>query len=686
MAAFFAALHVRGFGSLIRWEMRFRDYLVKHGAKNPPDPQLLFLGIDSESVSIEELDLETLFAAVPRESTDFRALTLISRQWPWPREVHALLLDKLCAAGARVVVFDLMFPKPSAEDVTFRAALDRHHDRVVVGSNFVQDDSERWVHTLPTPSLIAQTQPLDPRVAFVNFWPDPTDEKIRWARFRLSVEGLERHFQPTEVFLSLAARGVVQAGRSDLIPSGTDKDWFFRYTAPPGEGFRPLSVYQVFVPKYWERTFGNGARIRDKIVVVGPAGNWQHDEHDTPLGKMPGPEIHLNAINALLHRAFLKEAPLWVAVALIVLAGFAAWLVSLFSPEPRMQVLRGLVGNVAGVLLALAAYNYLDLYTLVIIPLLAFNLGGGACFIYEFVVERLDKERTRRTLERYVSKDVVHELLDNRQTVLNALGGSRRPITVLFSDLRGFTTLTESADAVGLVTQLNEYFQRMVRIVFANNGTLDKFIGDGLMAHWGSIVSDGEEVDACNAVRTALQMRAALAELNAEWGERGWPVLGFGIGINSGEAIVGNLGCEEKMEVSVIGDPVNLAARIEGATKQYRVDLLIGEPVAKLLGDSFVLRTVDQLRVKGKTRPVEVLTVLAEQTEETVPPEWLILYEVGVRLYRQREFTRAVELFEEAAHLCPQDFMIQEYLRRSEVYAIQPPDAEWSGVHVLSQK
>ena len=187
-------------------------------------------------------------------------------------------------------------------------------------------------------------------------------------------------------------------------------------------------------------------------------------------------------------------------------------------------------------------------------------------------------------------------------------------------------------------------------------------------------------------MRTALEMRAALARLNAEWRQRGIQTLDFGIGINSGDAIVGNLGCEEKMEVSVIGDAVNLASRIESATKQYRVDLLIGEATARLVGDVFFMRHVDHLQVKGKTRPVEVLTVLAEDHEEAMLTDWLVLYEVGVRLYRQRSFARAAELFAAAATAQPDDWLSAEYLRRAQLYAVQPPGPEWSGVQVLSEK
>jgi len=682
----------RFFQGVWRWEMQFRDFMARHGQKNPADPSLVFVGIDNDSVSMEEVDLQSLYADVPRDSSDYRALTLMSQHWPWSREVHAMLLDKLCAAGARVVVFDLLFLKPALGDDPFRAALDRHRDRVVIGSNFVQqalpDGMSAWEHTLPVPALVPQSNPLDPRVAYTNFWIDGADEKIRKARFRVTLEGQKgiRSNPKSEVFLSVAARAVTQAGLGGLVPGAPDVDWPFRFTAAPGEGFRPRPVYQLFVPKYWAANFGNGAAFRDKIVVVGPVGDWQHDEHDTPLGTMVGAELHLNAINALLHGSFLKEAPLLADVLLIVCSGLVAWFMMVLGAKPLLQASFALLGNAMWLLLTVTAFNYFHFLAVFVMPLLAFDLSMGTGLIYEFVAERLDRIRTRRFFERYVSKDVVRELLDNRKGALHVLGGARRPVTVLFSDLRGFTSLTENSDPEALVAQLNEYFKAMVRVVFAHHGTLDKFMGDGLMAHWGSIVSHGAYLDARNALRAALEMREVFAKLNAHWQSRGLPTLQFGVGLNSGEAIVGNMGCDEKMEVSLMGDAVNLASRIEGTTKHYHVDILVGGPVAELVGDKFVLRTVDTVRVKGKTASVEVFAVLSERTAETVVPEWLEVYEEAVRCYRVRRFVKAAELCRHAAQLNGGDFLIEEYLRRAESMALNPPSPGWSGIQIMDQK
>ena len=290
----------------------------------------------------------------------------------------------------------------------------------------------------------------------------------------------------------------------------------------------------------------------------------------------------------------------------------------------------------------------------------------------------------RRTFERYVSKDIVRELLDNPQTYLNSLGGLRKEITVLFSDVRSFTTLTESADAHALVSQLNEYFEAMVAIVFANHGTLDKFIGDAVMAHWGSIVTEGATVDAARAITTVLQMRGALTTLNTKWRQRGMPEMRVGFGVNHGEAIVGNLGCEARMEVTVIGDAVNLGSRLEGVTKKFNIDLCIGEKAAALVRDQFRLRSVDLLIVKGKTRPVEIFTVLGKL--DTPEPPWLARHEEATKLYRAGNFAEAEKLWREVLAEEPGDGIAETFIDRCLELQAHPPAAPWTGAYEMKSK
>ena len=271
----------------------------------------------------------------------------------------------------------------------------------------------------------------------------------------------------------------------------------------------------------------------------------------------------------------------------------------------------------------------------------------------------------RKTLERYVSRDVVKELLDNPQTYFNAVGGVRRSVAILFSDVRNFTTMTESADPQALVKQLNEYLQQMVKIVFEHSGSLDKFIGDAVMAVWGNIKSSGAHNDGRNAVAAALAMKKVLAKLNEDWKARGIKELAIGIGINYGEAIVGEMGSSEKVEFTAIGDPVNLASRLESLTKEYHLDLLLGGNLAPLVGNTYILRTVDFVAVKGKTKPVDVFTVMGDGAAQTVSmPVWLARYEDGVRLYRERKFSEAAVEFRECLRKQPDDYLSSMYLKR----------------------
>ena len=291
------------------------DAVSRAGRTTSPNSDLVFLAIDPASFSFDEVEI----ASATSDPLAARALELMRSEWPWPREVHALVLERLAQAGAKVVVFDLNFPSRTDGDEAFRLALDRYSDRVVIGSNFARAASraiggEYAEHIRPADNLIPHTVPMDDRVAYVNFWPDH-DDVIRRANFRVTFEQVQGEPSPpgAEEFLSLGARVLEKAGLGNRLPAGRGEH-LFRYTAPARQGFRPHSLFEIFVPEYWERNYRSGEFFRDKIVVIGAEGNWQHDEHATPFGSMPGPEVHLNAINAALHGEFIREFPRWNGV------------------------------------------------------------------------------------------------------------------------------------------------------------------------------------------------------------------------------------------------------------------------------------------------------------------------------------------------------------------------------------
>jgi adenylate cyclase len=662
-----------------RGEQSFEDLLRREGRKTPAPKDFVFLGIDQSTLQLPPLTGEELASS--------RGLQLLSeRPWPWSRELWALLLDRLFAAGARVVMFDLLFNPPNEGDLAFHAALDRYRDKVVVSSNF---DFENGVQAVtPNDVLIPPPQLQDDRVGFVNFWPDSIDGKTRAATYRVTdrqLVGLPPHASE-EVYESLSARALTKIGHENDVPRDF-RGHMIRFTAP--DEFQPRPLYEIFDRELWRANYANGAFFKDKIVIVGPSAQVLHDVVDTPMSPTtPGPTLHFQAMAAALSHEFLRPTPPNIGLALVCAAGLVAWLLVAFVRKP-LVCLGGLVGITAGHLLtARLLYDNTGLLLLTVPVLSSLVLSGSFSLGFEYFLERLEKLRTRRTLERYVSKNLVKEILDNPDSYYSTLRGVRVPVTILFSDLIGFTTLAEKADPEALVTQLNEYLSRMTSVIFSNGGTLDKFIGDAIMAVWGNVRSLGTAQDAKSCARAALGMRQALSQLNQAWREQGRMGLGMGIGVNHGEVIVGNIGSQDRMDPTVIGDAVNLASRLEGLTRIYGVDMLIGASVAELVRDEVYLRSVARVQVKGKTKPVDVFTFIAARGEETDPEflKWLETYDEALEKFRARDFTDAKILFSRFLEFYPDDLLAKMYLQRALEYELVPPDEAWEAVEVFTKK
>ncbi|MEQ1860100.1 MAG: adenylate/guanylate cyclase domain-containing protein [Chthoniobacteraceae bacterium] len=674
------AREYRTVSPFFRAEWAMRDLVATFGRPAVKDPRIVFLADDAPSHTLDQL-WEDEIAASP-------TLKLMKKR-VWSRQIWADVLDRLAGAGARVVAFDYMFKGEDDGDAALKAAIERHKNIVVLGSHI--DDAAVLGQQMPSiapPEKTILGEAADPRVGYVNMFPDP-DGVVRKMRFRVTREELAQKPAPPGAveYESMAARMARQAGEADKIPPGRG-DHPIRY-AYKGETLleetKPMSLYSIFVPAMWEANFQNGEFFKGKIVLIGPEGNYTKDVGESPFGTIAGPEFHLNALNALLTGEFLRSTSPAIDIALVCAGAFLAWGVIRLIRHPIVRVLTVPPVAFADFTLGVVAFNAVHVAP-VLSPVLGFAGTIIIATVWQQLIERLEKAKMRKTFERYVSRDVVKELLDNPQSYLNTIGGARKRVSVLFSDVRGFTTMTESADARALVKQLNEYFDHMVNLVFDNRGTLDKFIGDAVMAQWGGIYTEGEKEDAISAVRTAVQMRKRLAELNAQWVPRGMIALKFGIGVNHGEAIVGNLGCEAKMEVSMIGDAVNTASRLEGITKEYHLDLIIGESVEPFVRDAFFLRTVGLNQPKGKTVPLELFTVLDERQPGVQPPAWLATYEEGVQLFRKRDFATAAERFEAVLRDLPGDWLCEDYLADCRTYIAEPPPQGWTAVHVMKSK
>src|SRR5436190_2194663 len=563
-----------------RGEQSFEDLLRREGRTTPAPPDFVFLGIDQSTLQLPPLTAE--------EIATNRAFQLMTEKpFPWSREVWALLLDRLFAAGAHLVMFDMIFSPPNEGDPAFHAALDRYRNRVVLGANFDMANSAQAV--TPNGTLIPPPQLQDDRVGFVNFWADPIDGKIRAATYRVTDREL-----------------------ADL-PSDSSQE-----------------VYQ-----------------------------------------------------SLSARALAK-----IGLAIVGVAGLATWLLIVFLRRPLLCLGALVLITAAYLGAARFLYDKTGLLLLTVPVLSALLLSGLFSLGLEYAIERLEKLRTRRTLERYVSKNLVKEVLENPDSYYSSLRGVRIPATVLFSDLIGFTTLSEKADPEALVLQLNEYLSRMTSVVFSNGGTLDKFIGDAIMAVWGNVRSVGMADDAKNCARAALAMRRELRQLNQKWRGEGRMGLGMGIGINQGEVIGGNIGSQERMDPTVIGDSVNLASRLEGLTRIYGVDILVGASAAELARDEVYLRTVARVQVKGKSKPADVFTFVGSRNEEIDPEllNWLEMYEEGLEKFRARHFTDAKILFSRFLEFYPDDLLAKMYLDRALDYEQAPPDEAWDAVEVFEKK
>jgi adenylate cyclase len=376
---------------------------------------------------------------------------------------------------------------------------------------------------------------------------------------------------------------------------------------------------------------------------------------------------------------------------LVLIGGATAWTLVAFLRRPFLTFATLLLIAAAYLGLARILYDRVGLLLMVVPPMSAFLISGLSGLGFEYALERLEKLRMRRTLERYVSKNLVKEILDNPGGYYNSMLGSRKPVTVLFSDLVGFTNLSEKADPAALVAQLNRYLSSMVPMVFDNGGTLDKFIGDALMAVWGNVSSHGAAEDAKAAVRAALGMRREMPKLNAAWRAEGMQPLAFGIGINHGEAIVGNIGSYEpyeRLDPTVIGDAVNLASRLEALTRIYAVDILVGQSAAELVRDDFHFRSVARVQVKGKSEPVEVFTLVGAWKDDVDPEflKWLDIYEEGIAKFRKRDFKDAKILFSHFLEFYPDDSLGKMYLASALEYEQAPPDEAWNAVEVFKKK
>jgi adenylate cyclase len=302
----------------------------------------------------------------------------------------------------------------------------------------------------------------------------------------------------------------------------------------------------------------------------------------------------------------------------------------------------------------------------------------GSMLVFEDITA---ETRVRATMARYMSSEVVEQVLAAGEA---ELGGKTQTVSILFSDVRNFTGMSEALGARETVSLLNEYFSQMVEVVQRHGGMLDKYIGDAIMALFGAPFAKPEDAD--HALAVANGMLVTLHELNAQRQGQNKPPIDIGVGIATGEVVVGNIGSPSRMEYTVIGDSVNLASRLEGANKYYHSKILLDEATVHSLKAGNCLREIDLLRVKGKDRPVAVYESLGYLDHTAALEEAMDSFAAGLAAYRAADWERAIQRFAAALELRPEDAPSRMYIERCRHYRETPPPADWGGVWILTEK
>ena len=424
--------------------------------------------------------------------------------------------------------------------------------------------------------------------------------------------------------------------------------------------------------------------LKDKIVLVGATATGIYDLRVTPFSAVyPGVEIHATVIDNILRQNFVQR-PGWTGLidilAIIVLGLIAAPVLS------RVKAVLGLVCTLALIIIYVVINRYVftayNVWLNLVYPLLSLFLVYVGVMLYRYITEERERKKIRGTFQYYLSGPVIEEMLKDPSKL--KLGGEKKDLTVLFSDIRGFTTISEKLSPEDLVHLLNEYLTVMTDQVFKYGGLLDKYMGDAIMAVFGAPIDDPHHPALC--CKTALSMMDELKKLQKKWTDEGRPVLDIGIGINTGDMVVGNMGSEMRFDYTVMGDNVNLGSRLEGINKEYGTNIVVSEYTYRRINDEFFCRELDAVRVKGKRLPVKIYELMGERNNSDQWKEYIPLYEEGLQKYRQGRWDDAIADFEAALALHPDDYPSKMYIERCRILKEHPPEGTWDGVYTMTKK
>ncbi len=638
-------------------------------------------------------------------SVDDQTFSSIQTKWPYPRAYFTKLIQNLNEAGARLIVFDLEFTEPYAQDPKQDEELVRTAQKagnVIFAGKVVTEFGANNTMNQYVVRPFPEVKNAHISWGLVNIVEDP-DGFLR--RYLLGIP-LHGEFYPSlDVRALQALSGTEQLKDSPKklvvgkysIPKITPSTMLVNYVGP-AKTFPTYSLVNVLddfkfdigpedtdifeMHKLW-------GTFRNKIVFVGAGAEELQDVKLTPFydfagskRKMPGVEVHANALYTILHHRFIRRASVtaiylvWLLLGL--LAGFLVLFLKPIKAFPAVLLLG--LGALLGILLL---FTNETVWFPILSPLLMLGLSYLGNTFYVLGTEQREKLRYRRIFQKYVSKNVVDKMLETGR--FPEFGGHRQKLTVLFSDIRSFTSFSEQYPPEEVVRRLTDYLTAMTDIVLQNDGTLDKFVGDEIMAIFGApYFYENHALKACQAAHEMIQR---VRKTRAEYAESGETYFDIGIGINTGDMILGNLGSRQIFDYTVIGDAVNLGARLEGVNKFYRTNVILSEYTYQEVKDHVVVRELDTIRVKGKNLPVKIYELLGiDQIPEKEFELLVQVYSQALEDYRSGEWYQALKGFRKILRYFPNDGPANLYIRRSLDLLENAPPSNWEPVHNFATK
>jgi adenylate cyclase len=522
---------------------------------------------------------------------------------------------------------------------------------------------------------------------YFNMMPD-VDGTVRWFPMTIlygadffapmSLVALAHYLGNPTSYLTISQVGVedIRLGKLE-IPVDRHGRMLINYLGPPG-----------MVPTYSAKTLMEGSlpaeALKDKIVLVGATAVGIYDLRVTPFsGVSPGVEVQATVLDNLLRHNFIRVPKFGLPLMLLILLSLGVMLGLLL---PQLSAAWAFVFTlllIEGVTFSnYFLFSRLGIQLELFYPLMEIVGVYLGITMQRFLAEERERLRIRKAFESYVAPAVVQEMLKHPEAL--RLGGERRVISVLFTDIRGFTTMSEHLDPEGVVKLLHDFLNPMSNIIIDQGGTIDKYMGDAIMALFGAPLEQPDH--ARQACRAALQMEDTLEELNRQWAKQGRPPLRIGVGVNSGPVAVGNMGSDRLFDYTAIGDNVNLASRLEGLTKYYGTNILISQATAEALENGFILRDVDRVKVKGKAQASDIFEVMGEGEPDPELARFLTAYHQGLALYRQMRWPDSIAAFEKALEVQPDDAPSRRYLALAQKHQATPPHPEWQAVTVMEEK